>query len=1182
MKIFRIHTGGRNDISGWGSSNRLDDTAIDNIKDSIEDPDGTVQSSFSSIPSPFARFSILKTALKYVSDNRDNQNHLEGNTLYNKIVSNCLDVGELFFRFGDDQNIRIFEYAINNIDKRTVLGSALDLFLKRDKAKEVDPNNLGPDEPQPDTKYFFNFNSFDKMYILEYRSVVIGGTSPVSMFWARENIQEILEKEGLAISNNGCKLFTSTRSLNERSLEYQLFIHEMFSQDENLRRKMHYFNEYVVRCRENNINNINNLMQNMGQRTLTTIEISGTECSIPISVLENCCLQKYVLTVDDILNNSPLIIKPDFNIQGVRLPLVMHNFGNVAAFIGTVNPPSNDYISTGVGLPEGTPVPYKDDRDIENRTLPGFNERNYPYVTLNDFFEDYIVETCYPVNDERFFYLKDHADFASPCYLFPIKETFFRYFKIATLTDSNISLRIIRDNANNISSIALKLKIPIKGDTNRNRRYVEYTKNYTYKDIAGSVGKIMKAKAETKEFCLTFFPFTKPTANNPVVVSLSSKGDKNYSLEFYNNYDNNQKLKDIDDVKDRQYVTDLEPAFSHHYEVKKAFNLIKINVAQQYSAMIIPKLRNYDTINSNSQFIFSVDIGTTNTHLECAIDGKVVDLDLFDHDYAANLFKYDSETQDKEKFGDTSLGKIIFSEFFPSNNVFKNTMSFPLRSALWTKNGKSYDNASLYSDLGWDFLFEKRNDKLYDKTKKTVTGYKWSGGNSYNLMKKSIEQICQIIKNFVLERNGNPENIKIITFFPSSMASPHQNKLKQVWKEEIKNTIGIEEEKVEKKFTWITESIAPVKFIEGLDAANFKGDGTIVSVDIGGGSTDIAIINNQEIWGTTSFQFAGDAIFGDYFAQASTADRNHFAMKYYNICKPNLSQVLKDEHGKGDEEIRNGKPEDLHSFLFSVEQLNYGNKLKEDTGFAFTLLYFYSAILYHICEIIRKSQEIKDLTAITIPKSISFSGNGSKLLSLISNLGDADLQKFTNNFFENYFNKKDVVIELKTVKNFIDGTPDEKKKRTPKTITALGGISFLKSIKEINPTNCYADNSKIFIYHPSGLFYRINDIDQGITFRDARTSKDHHVNEVVKLNEIYLKCIEIFKGSITTDRSYEKKIRDILNDYECIKKFYEAGINLLNDGVGERNTTENEKLPETAFFLPIKGIIGKLLSELDF
>lgn len=1181
MKIFRIHTGGRNDISGWGSSNRLDDTAIDNIKDSIEDPDGTVQSSFSSIPSPFARFSILKTALKYVSDNRDNQNHLEGSTLYNKIVSNCLDVGELFFRFGDDQNIRIFEYAINNIDKRTVLGSALDLFLKRDKANEVDPNNLGPDEPQPDTKYFFNFNSFDKMYILEYRSVVIGGTSPVSMFWARENIQEILEKEGLAISNNGCKLFTSTRSLNERSLEYQLFIHEMFSQDENLRRKMHYFNEYVVRCRENNINNINNLMQNMGQRTLTTIEISGTECSIPISVLENCCLKKYVLTVDDILNNSPLIIKPDFNIQGVRLPLVMHNFGNVAAFIGTVNPPSNDYISTGVGLPEGTPVPYKDDRDIENRTLPGFNERPYPYVTLNDFFEDYIVETCYPVNDERFFYLKDHADFASPspCYLFPIKETFFRYFKIATLTDNNISLRIIRDNANNISSIALKLKIPIKGDDiNGDRRYVEYTKNYTYRDVAGSVGKIMKAKSEIKEFCLTFFPFTKPTARNPVVVSLSSIGDKNYSLGFYNN---NQKLEGIDDVEDRQYTTDLEPAFSHHYEVKKAFNLIKINVAQQYSAMIIPKLRNYDTINSDSQFIFSVDIGTTNTHIECAINGDVVDLDLFDHDYAANLFKYDSETQpdnqlDKEKFGDTSLGKIIFSEFFPSNKFFRNRMRFPLRSALWTKDGMNLDNAHLYSNLGWDFLFEKRSDKLYDKTKKTVTGYKWSGGNSYNLMKKSIEQICQIIKNFVLERKGNPQNIRIVTFFPSSMASAHQRRLEQVWKNEIQGIIGIED--VENKFTWITESIAPVKFIEGLDAANFRGDGTIVSVDIGGGSTDIAIINNQSIWGTTSFQFAGDAIFGDYFAQASTAIKNHFAQKYYNIFKPALSQVLAKDESRERDQMLNGKSEDLHSFLFSVEQLNYGNKLKEDTGFAFTLLYFYSAILYHVCEIIKKSEEIED--SITIPRSISFSGNGSKLLSLISNLGDADLQKFTNKFFENYFNKMDVVIELKTVKNFIDGTPDEKKKRTPKTITALGGISFLKSINEINPTNYYADNSKIFIYHPSGLFYRKSNIDQGITFKDARLNKKLYLDEVVKFNEIYFKCIEQFKGSITTDRSYDQKIKEILNDYECIKNFYEAGINLLNDGVGERNTTENEKLPETAFFLPIKGIISKLLSEL--
>ena len=90
VKVFRLHTDGNNNLVGWGDSSAYGNTAIRGIKD----PNGaTSKKEITSIPSPFARMDLVKTAFKVVTESKE----LDGDSIHHKLVSDCFDVGEIFF-----------------------------------------------------------------------------------------------------------------------------------------------------------------------------------------------------------------------------------------------------------------------------------------------------------------------------------------------------------------------------------------------------------------------------------------------------------------------------------------------------------------------------------------------------------------------------------------------------------------------------------------------------------------------------------------------------------------------------------------------------------------------------------------------------------------------------------------------------------------------------------------------------------------------------------------------------------------------------------------------------------------------------------------------------------------------------------------------------------------------------
>lgn len=188
-KVFRFHDG--NDLYDWQASNPLNDKAIA----AIEDPNGEHSSrEITSIPSPFARIDLVRTAFNVVAKLQP-----EGDTIHHKMVSDALDIGQIFFNYEKFKNkIEIISWnpktdldvLLNNGNpSHKLLGESLRLYFEQDAAA-----------------YNFDYNS--KLYLINYKDGqnpinIIGGTSPASLFFTSANTYNLDFGDGSDIFLDG-------------------------------------------------------------------------------------------------------------------------------------------------------------------------------------------------------------------------------------------------------------------------------------------------------------------------------------------------------------------------------------------------------------------------------------------------------------------------------------------------------------------------------------------------------------------------------------------------------------------------------------------------------------------------------------------------------------------------------------------------------------------------------------------------------------------------------------------------------------------------------------------------------------------------------------------------------------------------------------------------------------------
>ena len=357
----------------------------------------------------------------------------------------------------------------------------------------------------------------------------------------------------------------------------------------------------------------------------------------------------------------------------------------------------------------------------------------------------------------------------------------------------------------------------------------------------------------------------------------------------------------------------------------------------------------------------------------------------------------------------------------------------------------------------------------------------------------------------------------------------------------------------------VCESLTPYYYYykyEGIPAM----EKPLVSIDIGGGTSDVAIYKEEAPILFSSYRFAGDAIFGDNFNR--NININGFVDKYYDeiieLLNENGQPVLIEALNK----IRESDAShDVINVFFSLRDnkalndngvdIDFLNLLKKDNEFKVIFLLFYLSQIYHIAQLMCAKE-------IDIPGVISFSGTASKLLTILDSSNKHDqLRSLALEVFKYVFkinNSLDIEIKL----------PDN-----PKEISSKGGISVpdsqdieLDDIKEtliVNSTTQSSNQSKI-------SYQQVYEYEN-----KALNDFDDFLNFFLNLNKKYS-----YRDNFGIDKSYLDFTKEFLN-----KRKVNALKTGIKDKLSEISDESDEEINETIFFYPLVGTLGELAYKIQ-
>lgn len=1027
----------QNALKHWDVSSMYDDKQIN----AIESSNQYSLSQPTSIPSPFARIALVKTAFNEVANHQE-----KALASYQKIVSDSLDVAEIFFTFDKWRNkIEIIKWDKNEDLKKLKTGhqqlyKTLKTFLDNDA--EV-----------------YNFDKMKCIYILKYKPTgkMIGATSPCTLFFSSANDLSDLDVQ----LNNEHKAFNGMTPLHKRSWDFQKYLYTWIAANNEIRM-------LEGKAATSVFSEFNKYLESQ-KLLIDRTEKKGDEIKTAPQL------------IDELIKNAPKELQTSY--KEMRAP----------------------------------------DVEVLGRALCQSKSIGRESLTANDILEDRIIRLPYAIRGESFFdgNLQENSN---QTYILPIKEKFFSFYT----TDDLVKFLKI-NHSGDVVDVKLNTGVTI------------FEKRYTV-----SEGKVINLIFDCAIFPNVKFRNDREAHYRFGLVCDFGEKDK-YSAEFI------KTEATIDESKKRYSVRNESHKLNYqlkNYSLEGSnFDYIRINY-NGVNGIIIPKL---EQKTGEEEYTFGIDFGTTNTHIEYKIGGR---REIKSFDILSGVI---DEKQVHWLHGREDYIRQVFDEeYIPdyTNQEFK----LPMRTALSYGEKTNWQDISPFEKASLDELYEKRLGYPYNKTE---TDLKWSDNtHSQQQVKAYIESLMYILRNKVTIGNGNLSKTKIRWFYPVSMERNRYNNLKKVWDESYTKYFGGEESNMMS----ITESVAPFEYyIKDRDSNN------LVTIDIGGGTTDIVISATGNIDYITSFRFAANSVFGDGYAQNNRI-KNGIIRQFINDIKLELQSKIVNENDElfliFNDMYENKSSADIASFLFSLKQnkkvlnagkslagnANLSKKLNDDSTQKITFIFFYSAIIYHLAKLMRAKN-------LQMPDKIVFSGNGSRIIPFFAN--DKDMQKgFTKLIFEKVYQEDFASIDLDIIIN----------EENPKEATCKGGFF-------IDKPDSFSDIlKKKVVLHSNGT--------------DSIIERHSNSVDVVKETDSY-KVIDdnYLKQTVEESKKFIQFVFDLLpffsnqgyklnnSSVEIARKvcFQKLDIYAKNGWqIKRKEVTETECIEETLFFYPLVGMLKEL------
>ncbi len=580
--------------------------------------------------------------------------------------------------------------------------------------------------------------------------------------------------------------------------------------------------------------------------------------------------------------------------------------------------------------------------------------------------------------------------------------------------------------------VRVTLRIPVKQGFVTFERI--YTPGVTEGEIPPPDESRNKGVIVEHQFGVTLYPFIKTgnkVENTHYRVQLVDRDVSphtryhQYDLQFYHE-DQTQPL-DHQAEKQRSDKRAADRASTQYYVLQQEFDYMQLQtgVAQ---GIVVPKFPAYS--GGNDTYTFAIDFGTTNTHIEYKVgNGNPRPFDITEEDVQIATLHDPNFAQANPDFGGsgaTLIRDLIPQEFLPRYIGQQFEFRFPQRTVIGESHNLNLGTSTyVLSDFNIPFVYEKYP---IQKNTRVTTELKWSNYTRNQEDKRRVEAFFEnllfLIRSKVLLNNGDLKKTKLIWFYPSSMLPNRRNSLEATWRDLFHRYITSERDPQK-----LSESIAPFYFYKerlGKSAA----DKPSVGIDIGGGTTDIVIFQNNQPTVLTSFRFAANAIFGDGFH--GSAAINGFVRRYAEeigrLLQENRQNELLRVYNAIVEEQRS---QDIIAFFFSLEEnkhvkeqnipVSFHAMLKEDEDFKIVFLVFYTAIIYHLAQLMRAK-------GLEMPRHVLFSGRGSKVVNIVDpspNLNS--LSSLTRLVFKHVYEAEANSIELEQYAE-------------PKEITCKGGL----------------------------------------------------------------------------------------------------------------------------------------------
>ena len=1114
----------------------------------IRDPQGgqTVKQP-TSIPSPFARMDLVRSAFLNLALKPD----LSGTVNDQRVVSDCLDVGELFFNY---DKLKTF-VTITPFDVRTDLdrlrnstsvghkrlGDALKLFLDQDAAE-------------------YNFGAINRLFILSYRGRVVGGTSPKTLFFSSGN-----DLSWVDVSMGNDRLFdNSVCPLHQRDIEYQKFWYAIKLFMPDFRDRFREVDDYLNRSRAllqqqnpamfyEHIESPNGLPLLTKEKFEQDFEELTTGPGDIVEVL-GFPLRKKKSDARAIDKVSDFIIKSDkyrlLNPSQPRPMALQNRFFRQFTYVPQAQWNSN------------TPVPYyaRESWRDNQRPLPG-QPGNYPWLTVSDLLEPYLIRLPYPTDRGRFFDGNLQTPATDKGFLLPLKKDFFDFFDIDDLLTGRVRLKMIPQG----NGINVTLDIPVTAPNQPGNQFVTFER--VYNPTVGGSGAPNETTNEgiivENSFTVNIYPFvrsgsvTVPADYRVQLIESGFDSQNQYELTYFGQATNAEvKAESKHQRTVRQQNTD---GSSVYYVLRQEFDYVQTHIradGREMNGVLIPRWQLYN--GGSKQFEFSVDFGTTNTHVEYKVDGgspRPFDVAELTPQVATLVAPAQYNPALFELF-------LLYDlEFVPPTIGPGRPDNFPTRTAIAEPMNLSFNQQTqALADFNIPFYVERQPAG----SNRITTNLKWAktSDQTERRVEAFLEELLMLIKNKVLTEGGNLTQTTVYWFFPASMSPGRVSQLRADWQLLYDRYIGGSAGRLRE----VSESVAPFYYYKQNPTLSASAR-PVINVDIGGGTSDVVVYERNEPRLLTSFRFAGNAIYGDAFSEYGAASHNGFVRKYADKIQTLLdSQSLGNLSDNNRRMLDTNRSEDIMAFWFSIEKsndvkaksmLSFNGMLSKDEDMKVVFVLFYTALLYHIARLMK-------YRGIGLPGAITFSGTGSKVLTIISS-EDQMLGKLARAIFEKVYEQ---TYDTSGLTLFYE-------RKGPKEVTCKGAL--------MQPANSRPVDTEAISYVYPATF---NDEFPTLTYADLR--KPDVVASLLKETNAFVDFFFAINQQFSFVRNLNVSARSLVVAQQELRTHLDTslmdGIQRKEGDVAAEYSGMSDALgapiEETLFFYPLIGAINKLANAL--